>query len=375
MRISSRTRIAVTGLGLACALALAGPVGTSGAASPQSGRPVRVMLAGDSLTQGFDGDYTWRYRLDRELVRQHVNVDLVGPKKWPKGGHHHYLATGWDTDHDGTAGTRLLTQVSRIADDMRPYQPDILVSYLGTNDLVELSTSIAMMSPRPSAQERAQLLLTGLEKMRSEYAAYLQAALAVNPHLKVVLGQLVTRNVDTQTIDNYNDNILPALVSEFSTPAHPIVIAHLRDRHWASTSYLYDGTHPTPTGETLFAQRFAQALDSFRYGTSGLFPGPIRIQQASVAWNPALRPKIVISDRSIAVDLGRSMTRNRATAMRVKLVVVRTAARRNSAFGPNPVFRTHALQPGTYRIRVQVARKAMISAWSRVYTIQVRTAR
>ncbi len=41
--------------------------------------PVRILLVGDSVTQGSAGDWTWRYRLAQHLVDADVPFDFVGP--------------------------------------------------------------------------------------------------------------------------------------------------------------------------------------------------------------------------------------------------------------------------------------------------------
>jgi hypothetical protein len=40
---------------------------------------ISIMVVGDSLTQGFEGDYTWRYRLWEWFSSQRLAVDFVGP--------------------------------------------------------------------------------------------------------------------------------------------------------------------------------------------------------------------------------------------------------------------------------------------------------
>ncbi|WP_010692460.1 lipase [Saccharopolyspora spinosa] len=42
-------------------------------------QPLKVMVVDDSLSQGYEGDWTWRYRLWQWFSSQHINVDFVGP--------------------------------------------------------------------------------------------------------------------------------------------------------------------------------------------------------------------------------------------------------------------------------------------------------
>ena len=41
--------------------------------------PIRIMVVGDFISQGYAGDYTWRYRLWEWLRAGAVDVDFVGP--------------------------------------------------------------------------------------------------------------------------------------------------------------------------------------------------------------------------------------------------------------------------------------------------------
>lgn len=45
------------------------------------GAPISVMVVGDSITQGREGDWTWRYRLWQWFQGEGVAVNFVGPFK------------------------------------------------------------------------------------------------------------------------------------------------------------------------------------------------------------------------------------------------------------------------------------------------------
>src|SRR5689334_9799864 len=85
----------------AALLAVGVPVGAH-AADAATPAKTKIMFAGDSITEGVDGDYTYRYRMAMEFKRQGLlnTVDFVGPRIWPAHGtYRHYLAAGWDTNH------------------------------------------------------------------------------------------------------------------------------------------------------------------------------------------------------------------------------------------------------------------------------------
>src|SRR5262245_42446727 len=52
----------------------------AGSTPARAADPVRILLVGDSMTQGSSGDWTWRYRLWQHLSEHGVSFDLVGPR-------------------------------------------------------------------------------------------------------------------------------------------------------------------------------------------------------------------------------------------------------------------------------------------------------
>src|SRR5215469_13943158 len=48
---------------------------------PSGGSP-RLMVVGDSISQGSSGDYTWQYRLYEHLRADGVRPQMVGPVAW-----------------------------------------------------------------------------------------------------------------------------------------------------------------------------------------------------------------------------------------------------------------------------------------------------
>lgn len=40
---------------------------------------LKVMIVGDSITHGHEGDFTWRYRIWEWFRANNISVDLVGP--------------------------------------------------------------------------------------------------------------------------------------------------------------------------------------------------------------------------------------------------------------------------------------------------------
>src|SRR6202000_499973 len=132
------------------------------ACDPQpTGTPPRIMIAGDSLTAGTSGEYTWRYRLWEALTRAGGSVDFVGQftdliDPVTLAYHQYsYADCAFDEDHESRPGARLLDYAAPapINDGVPPYypgpaswveaatsasEPDVLLLYVGINDLLRI---------------------------------------------------------------------------------------------------------------------------------------------------------------------------------------------------------------------------------------------
>src|SRR5215472_5861905 len=51
-------------------------------AARPAGTSPRIMIIGDSVTQGSSGDYTWQYRLYKHLLADGIRPHMVGPYGW-----------------------------------------------------------------------------------------------------------------------------------------------------------------------------------------------------------------------------------------------------------------------------------------------------
>ena len=72
---TARGRLAALLLGASVVVVVPATVSAAPSAAEE---PVRILLLGDSITQGSEGDWTWRYRLWKHLTGAGVDADLVG---------------------------------------------------------------------------------------------------------------------------------------------------------------------------------------------------------------------------------------------------------------------------------------------------------
>lgn len=242
--------------------------------NPVRGHGVPIMIAGDSITQGQSGAYTWRYRLWRHLTGAGTDVDFVGPRtdlydfvnaRW---GDHHYAAPRFDWDHDAVSGEPLSTALTAIEQQVRQYRPRYLLVLLGTNDLAVFHTPPV--------------------RLAGELRTFVANARRAAPDLRIVLGRIppMTPNPATgpdinAAIAKYDDQVT-RVAAELSTPRSPIAVADTYTgydhRHDS-----WDGTHPNARGELRIAAAFADALHRrFGLGPAATRPLPrVRVGPAA----------------------------------------------------------------------------------------------
>ena len=237
---------------LAAALLLGALTALSGCGG---GTPTRIMLVGDSITQGSAGDWTWRYRLWQHLRDSGAQVDLVGPwddlYDYNAGvfGSHAYADPHFDQDHAARWGTAFTDEQPPIGTLVRRYHPDVVVEGFGVNDLVW----------------RHETPQDTLAAARS----FVEQARATAPDVDVVLTALPQRWL--AGVDEY-DAGLTRLAPELSTSESPVVVA-LPAQPFVQDVDTWDAAHPSATGEVKIAAGVADALAALGIGTP--YPRPL----------------------------------------------------------------------------------------------------
>jgi hypothetical protein len=218
-------------------------VGESNAAPTAEPDPVRVMLVGDSSTQGSAGDWTWRYRLWRHLEETApAEVDLVGPHDdlWDQNtrtyGHQTYVDPQFDRDHAARWGLSLAFPERPIELFVADYQVDVVVALLGIDDLIFLGHDPA--------------------RVRGDVERFIADARSANPDVDVVLGELIQTWLPGATDLNA---LLHEVAVALDEAGSRVVVAETADGFRRRT-HTYDRSHPGALGEVLIASSVADAL-------------------------------------------------------------------------------------------------------------------
>ncbi|MFF5207102.1 GDSL-type esterase/lipase family protein [Streptosporangium sp. NPDC000396] len=223
------------------------------------------MIVGDSISQGLEGDYTWRYRLSQNFNKHDVLVRFVGP--WagtsvlPASQPSDYPArtaepvyTGRyrpgidfrDNRHYARWGRQLHEAKDNIKDAVAAYGPDYLMVELGFNDL-----AWGVSCP---------------ERLVADIEVFVRRARDANPDIRLLIANVVHRtplSADpnlADIIDSYN-RMLPCRLGALSTARSRIALVDLA-RDYDPHSDAYDGLHPNNIGEFKIARAFADVFSS-----------------------------------------------------------------------------------------------------------------
>ncbi len=247
--LSPKTRVAVVAVLL---MILTGPTSMTSATTQST--PVRILLTGDSLTQGAAGDFTWRYRLWQHLAG--VPVDFVGPRDdlfdpiSQAHGCQLYADPAFDRDHGAVWGAAFHMPGYAPQDLIAGSHPDVVVQTLGINDLVWLH--------RPP------------QAVAADAAAFVQAARLADRGVDVVLVPLP--HVWYPQVVSYN-RLLREVAADLDTVDARVVAADT-DRGVVPLVDTYDLFHLASTGEVTFAAAVADALAGLGLGVPPQRPLP-----------------------------------------------------------------------------------------------------
>ncbi|MFI5712430.1 SGNH/GDSL hydrolase family protein [Kribbella sp. NPDC051620] len=260
----------------------------------------KVMVVGDSISQGHEGDYTWRYRLANHLRQE---VDFVGP--WS--GTTNLPATlpdGWpdepvppayegvyrpgisfDSEHYARWGRQLAEAKDNIRATVAAQNPKYILLELGFNDL-----GWGISDPNG--------LWTDLQ-------TFIREARAARPDLNFLVANVTQRTPLGSNpglpaaISSYN-SILANSLSTLSTAGSTVALVDIDGPMGVADTY--DGLHPNGVGEYKIAKAFATVLSS-RFGLGGAFP-------AIPATVTDLRPAAPTGVQAVATDAGITISWN-----------------------------------------------------------------
>ncbi|YAL82429.1 SGNH/GDSL hydrolase family protein [Dermacoccaceae bacterium W4C1] len=267
--------------------------------------PVRIMVVGDSISQGSSGDYTWRYRLWQGIAASGASgVSLVGTRddlhdnvnSLP--GSQYYAIDFPQKRHAALWGSTFQAENPTIAARVRSTGATVLAVQLGHNDLRYTLTP---------------------EQTIEQARATIAAAREANPSITIILGEVTPgwdpfagQPVIAQQAAAYAA-ALPALVAQTSTEQSPVLIAHTA-AEWIPSRHTYDGSHPSPEGEAVIARAYLRVLVDL-----GVIPQSEQGPLPAYTWQVAApAPQLSAGPDSVRVAFSRESTGASAMAIRYR---------------------------------------------------------
>lgn len=236
--------------------------------TPNPTEITKVMIIGDSITQGYEGDYSWRYRIWQWFEKQKYSVDFVGPyagthsdyssyEPSVNGGYAEDIEEDWDSDHFSLWGHTIWQFKDKIHQQVLIDEPDMLLVELGFNDMFWRGYSPPDI----------------LSLMKE----FVDNARAAKPNIVLALAD-IPQMLDGDhgdipiTTDAYNV-LLEKTIPEWSTELSPIKLVRFREHYTCggkSCNSTHDGLHPNALGEFELAVAFSETLVELGIGKSAM---------------------------------------------------------------------------------------------------------
>lgn len=218
-----------------------------GAPLPDSGPApgaLRILLLGDSITQGDASHKSFRYALWKRFVEAGIKVDLVGSQTQHHNGTPTFpkvLGQSFDQDHEGHWGWRADQLLAQLPTWLASYDADVAVLHVGTNDALQKQSTTTTVS---------------------ELESIIDALRADNPTIAIFIAKLIpTTRPENSNIDQLNAQ-LEAIAEKKHQSGSPVTLVD-QSRGFDAAADTYDGIHPNAAGEQKMADVFFDALISY----------------------------------------------------------------------------------------------------------------
>ncbi|MFH1102799.1 MAG: SGNH/GDSL hydrolase family protein [Pseudomonadota bacterium] len=200
-------------------------------------RPIRIMPLGDSITQGYKGQDSYRRNLWLKLITAGIEADFVGSLK--KNYRGKPLHADFDMDHEGHWGWRADHVLAKINEWSAKNTPDIVLLHLGTNDI----------GTGEEIEETAKEISDIIGTLRKQ-----------NSRVSVLLAQIIPVDDEAanKRIKKFNHR-LELLAKRIGTTESPVISVNHFDG-FDPKSDTDDGVHPNEMGMEKMAETWFQAL-------------------------------------------------------------------------------------------------------------------
>jgi lysophospholipase L1-like esterase len=206
-------------------------------------KPVKIMLIGDSITEGVDSNSSYRRYLDGMLRSEGHLIDFVGSRKKHNDDKTEPDNYEYDVDHEGHWGKSSAWMAENMQRVLASHVPDVAVINLGTEDV---------MSSNAAAEPLSDGIVKNIGKV-------VDALRAKNGNVKIVLSTLIPVAGKQDVVNLVNLKISRYVQSNATRPC-PVALADPCKGFDVSRDVTTDGTLPNAGGAKKMARVFADAI-------------------------------------------------------------------------------------------------------------------
>lgn len=254
----------------------------------ENSEAIKIMSIGDSITDGYGTDGSYRKFLYKNLTDSGYNIDMVGPN-WSWGDTTYTdpdtsETFTYDPAHCGYSGYSIkdysgrngILETIQNGNYLSQYTPDIVILQIGTNDVIDNHEI-------DSAGERLEVLADYiLENISSDSSLFITTIPNLDPNRSDVYSwfgnyrhsadwqtnysdEEVTVNVQ-KAVDNYNSQVKALVEKKQASGVSNIYFGNVNSAVTDVTTQLKDGVHPNDTGYKLMGNYWSDQISSYLSG-------------------------------------------------------------------------------------------------------------
>lgn len=249
---------------------------------------IKIMSIGDSITDGYGTDGSYRKFLYKNLTDSGYTIDMVGPN-WSWGDTTYTDSeTGetftYDPAHCGYSGYAIqaypgrsgILETIQSGNYLSEYTPDIVILQIGTNDVIDnhdIDTAgqrledLANYILQNISDDSALFITTipNLDPNRSDVYSWFNNYRHSADWSTNYSDEEVAKNVQN-SIDNYNSQVKALVEAKQASGVSNIYYGNVNSAVTDVTTQLKDGVHPNDTGYKLMGEYWTTRIKSYLTG-------------------------------------------------------------------------------------------------------------
>ena len=206
-------------------------------------KPVKIMLIGDSITEGVDSNGSYRRYLDGMLRRDGHLIDFVGSRRKHSDDKTEPASYEYDVDHEGHWGKSSAWMAENMQSLLASNMPDVAVINLGTEDIIS-----GKVAAEPLADEIVKNIGRVVDALRAR-----------NGKINIVLSAIIPVAGKQDVVNLVNLKIKRYVQANAALP-NPVVLADPYKGFDVSQDLAADGAHPNAAGAGKMASVFADVI-------------------------------------------------------------------------------------------------------------------